>query len=262
MKIIISPAKKMNVNTDSLPGEQLPEYLEDAKTLCEILRSMSYEEAKALWKCNDKLARLNFERHAHMDLEAAQTPAVLSYEGLQYQYMAPEVFSRDALCYIREHLRILSGLYGVLRPFDRVTPYRLEMQSRLAPVSHAFGCAASLYEYWKNSIYENLAAEVCGDKAPLQIVNLASAEYSRIVLPYLTPPSARITCVFGEMTDGNVKVKGTLAKMARGEMVRWMAENQVEDVRELQNFHHLNYLYHKELSSDTEYVFLKERTDL
>ena len=81
MKIIISPAKKMNVNTDSLPGEQLPEYLEDAKTLCEILRSMSYEEAKALWKCNDKLARLNFERHAHMDLEAAQTPAVLSYEG-------------------------------------------------------------------------------------------------------------------------------------------------------------------------------------
>lgn len=262
LKIIISPAKKMNI-TDEYPCRLTsPVFLERARQLHAALLSLSFAELKKLWNCSEKLALQNYEQLHTLALDKHLTPALLAYEGIQYQYIAPHIFSGPQWEYAEKHLRILSGFYGILRPTDGVVPYRLEMQSRLAPVSHAFGCAASLYEYWKNSIYENLAAEVCGDKAPLQIVNLASAEYSRIVLPYLTPPSARISCVFGEMTDGNVKVKGTLAKMARGEMVRWMAENQVEDVRELQNFHHLNYLYHKELSSDTEYVFLKERTDL
>ena len=246
MKIIISPAKKMNVNTDSLPGEQLPEYLEDAKTLCEILRSMSYEEAKALWKCNDKLARLNFERHAHMDLEAAQTPAVLSYEGLQYQYMAPEVFSRDALCYIREHLRILSGLYGVLRPFDRVTPYRLEMQAGLSAEGKK-----DLYEFWGDKCYRAVR-DIDG-----VIVNLASKEYSRIVEAYLKPEGRFLTIVFGELSNGTIRQKGTLAKMARGEMVRYMAESRIEDPEEIKKFCALEYAFSAEHSVEREWVFLR-----
>ena len=114
MKIIISPAKKMNVNTDDFPVDKLPVFIDDTRILCETIQKLSYAEAKALWKCNDKLAKLNYERFAGMDLERALTPALLSYEGLQYQHMMPVVFTSSAMDYVREHLRILSGFYGVL----------------------------------------------------------------------------------------------------------------------------------------------------
>ena len=131
MRIIISPAKKMNVDTDSLPCRGLPRFLDRAEILLERLRELDYEELKALWKCNDKLARLNADRVADMDLYRQLTPALLSYEGIQYRYMAPGVLSDTELDYLQEHLRILSGFYGVLRPFDGVTPYWLEMQAKL-----------------------------------------------------------------------------------------------------------------------------------
>lgn len=236
----------MNINVDSLPAGQLPEYLEEAKTLCEIIRGMSYSEAKALWKCNERLARLNFERFACMDLETAQTPAILSYEGLQYQHMAPEVFSRDALCYIQEHLRILSGFYGVLRPFDRVTPYRLEMQAELSVEGKR-----NLYEFWGDRCYRGVLDP---DRT---IVNLASKEYSRIVETYRKPEDRFLTIVFGELVEGKVRQKGTWAKMARGEMVRYMAEGQILDLEELKEFRVLGYAFSSEYSKEAEWVFVR-----
>ena len=128
MRIIISPAKKMNVDTDSFPYRNLPEFLPNTEEICQKLQSMSYEELKKLWKCNDQIAELNVRRLQDMDLHNRLTPAVLAYEGIQYQYMAPGVFTDQEYAYIQEHLRILSGFYGILRPFDGVTPYRLEMQ--------------------------------------------------------------------------------------------------------------------------------------
>ena len=109
MRIIISPAKKMNVDTDSFACQGLPQFLPKTERLYERLRGMSCEELKALWKCNDQIAKLNFERLQTMDLRQGLTPAILSYEGIQYQYMAPGVFTYDELDYVREHLRILSG---------------------------------------------------------------------------------------------------------------------------------------------------------
>ena len=108
MRIIISPAKKMNVDTDSLPWLDLPAFLPKTEELCKILQGMSYDELKKLWKCNDALAQLNADRLADMDLHNRLTPAILSYEGIQYQYMAPGVFTDGELPYIQEHLRILS----------------------------------------------------------------------------------------------------------------------------------------------------------
>ena len=131
MRIIISPAKKMNVDTGSFACEALPQFLPKTEQLYERLRSMSYGELKALWKCNDQIAALNFERLKTMDLRRGLTPAILAYEGIQYQYMSPGVFTYGELDYMQEHLRILSGFYGILRPFDGVTPYRLEMQAKL-----------------------------------------------------------------------------------------------------------------------------------
>lgn len=170
MKIIISPAKKMNIDTDSLAPETSPVFLDETKILLEWLRTLSYEELKKLWNCNDRIASQNDERVRHMDLEKGLTPAILSYEGIQYQYMAPAVFEEKAMVYIQEHLRILSGFYGVLKPLDGVTPYRLEMQAKVKAEDKR-----DLYAFWGDKLYR----EVRGDDHV--IVNLASKEYSRCV---------------------------------------------------------------------------------
>ena len=167
MRIIISPAKKMRIDTDSLPIQGLPRFLPKTEQLVRILQAMSDTELKKLWKCNDQIAALNIQRLQNMDLHKRLTPAVLAYEGIQYQYMAPSVFTDQAFDYVQEHLRILSGFYGILKPFDGVTPYRLEMQAKLRG-----GEAKDLYAYWGDSLANALFAETdC-------IVNLASKEYS------------------------------------------------------------------------------------
>lgn len=248
MKIIISPAKKMNQDTDFPAAPGTPVFLEQAAVLMETVRRLSLSEAKAVWKCSDKLAELNYRRFQRMDLERGLTPAVLSYEGLQYQHMAPAVFSEEALAYIEAHLRILSGFYGVLKPFDGVTPYRLEMQAALSVQGKK-----DLYEFWGGSLYQELTRD--GDHT---ILNLASKEYSRAVEKYLTPEDHFLTVEFGELTGGKVKQKGTLAKMARGEMVRFMAENQVEDTEKLRDFHELGFSFREALSDERRLVFLRE----
>lgn len=248
MKIIISPAKKMNVDTDTFAPMGLPIFLSRTKELMDYMKGLSYEEAKKLWSCNDKIAAQNFERYAQMDLEQGLTPAILSYEGIQYQYMSPMVFSETALDYVQKNLRILSGFYGIVRPFDGVTPYRLEMQAKAS-----IGRFKDLYEYWGDSLYQELTSD--GDRL---ILNLASKEYSKCIEKYLGENDLFVTCVFGEEIDGKVVQKGTLAKMARGEMVRFLAENEVDSLEGVKNFHGLGYEFSEELSGEKEYIFIKK----
>ena len=249
MKIIISPAKKMNMDTDSLPWRDLPAFLPKTQQLYKILQGMSYEELKKLWKCNDAITELNVRRLENMELHTRLTPAVLSYEGIQYQYMAPGVFTDREFDYIQEHLRILSGFYGVLKPFDGVTPYRLEMQAKLRA-----GENKDLYGFWDSSLAQYLFAETdC-------IVNLASKEYSLCVSKYLPGNVRFITCIFGEEKDGKVIEKGTMCKMARGEMVRYMAENQITDPEKIKSFDRLNYHFDKTRSDDDYFVFIRNAT--
>ena len=246
MRIIISPAKKMNIDTDSLPWRELPVFLPSTEELCRKLQSMSYDELKKLWKCNDQIAAMNFQRLQNMDLYNRLTPAVLAYEGIQYQYMAPGVFTDQEFTYIQEHLRILSGFYGVLRPFDGVTPYRLEMQAKLK-----IGESKDLYAYWGDRLAQTVFAETdC-------ILNLASKEYSICVSKYLPDDLRFITCVFGEEIGGKVIEKGTMCKMARGEMVRYMAQRQIVDPEQLRSFDHLSYRFAEALSDDSTYIFLR-----
>ncbi len=247
MRIIISPAKKMNVNTDSIPWQEVPAFLEDTEKICGKLQEMSYEELKKLWKCNDQITEQNVERLRDMDLHRNLTPAILAYEGIQYQYMAPGVFTNESLDYVQEHLRILSGFYGIIKPLDGVVPYRLEMQAKLKMEG-----AKDLYAHWGSRLAEHLFAETdC-------IVNLASKEYSICISKYLPNQVRMITCVFGEEKDGKIIEKGTMCKMARGEMVRFMAEHQIEDVEAIKAFDRLDYRYSKEQSDETTYVFIKE----
>lgn len=247
MRIIISPAKKMNADTDSLPWKDLPCFLEQSERLCSVLRGMSEAELKRLWKCNDSIAALNIDRLRKMDLHRGLTPAILSYEGIQYRSMAPNVFTSQEFEYIQEHLRILSGFYGILRPFDGITPYRLEMQARLSVDGNK-----DLYAFWGDALAEQLFSETdC-------VINLASKEYSVCVSKYLVPAARFITCIFGEENQGKVVEKGTICKMARGEMVRYMAENSVSRPEELRAFDRMQFAFAEEYSDDSTYVFIRK----
>ena len=248
MKIIISPAKKMKVNTDTLEVRALPVYLHEAEYLRQYLSELSYEELKSLWKCNDQIAQINYERVQTMNLRMHLTPALLSYEGIQYQYMAPAVLEDGQWEYVQEHVCILSGFYGVVHPLDGVTPYRLEMQTKVNLPN-----VKNLYEYWG----EKICREVSADTEV--IVNLASKEYSKCVEKYLTPEIRYITCVFAEYKGDKVIEKGTYAKMARGEMVRFLAERKAERPEEMKSFCRLGYRYSEKESTKDRYVFLKEQ---
>ena len=254
MRIIISPAKQMQVDTDSFICKELPVFMDRTEVLMKWIQSLSYEEQKKLWGCNDKIARQNAERFAHMDLHNNLTPALLAYDGIQYTYMAPAVFEDGQYEYVQEHLRILSGFYGVVRPMDGVVPYRLEMQAKAAVGGHK-----NLYEFWGDSLYR----EVIGDSKILAarrnriIINLASKEYSKCIEKYLQPDDRYITCVFGELEGDKVVQKGVYAKMARGEMVRFMAGIHAETPLQMKDFNWSGYRFDEERSTDTEYVFLR-----
>lgn len=279
MKIIISPAKKMRADADYPAPQGLPVYLDRTEALMERLQGMNYEELKKLWVCNDNIARQNVERLRTMDLRGGTagdsadgstgdstggstddstgdstdgvrglgtlTAALVSYDGIQYQYMAPQVFEEAYYAYVQQHLRILSGFYGIVRPLDGVTPYRLEMQAKLS-----MGTAKNLYQYWGDSLYRELTQD-----DPV-ILNLASHEYSKCIEKYLTPDNTYITCVFGQLIDGKVKEKGVYVKMARGEMVRYLAEQNAQTPEEAKGFDRLGFTYAEEYSDEKTYVFL------
>ena len=244
MKIILSPAKKMITDTDSIAPVGMPDFLDKTTKILSWMKSLEKEELKAIWKCNDKIARQNFERLENMDLYHMLTPAILSYEGIAFQYMAPAVFENGQFAYIQKHLRILSAFYGCLKPLDGVKPYRLEMQAKVT-----IGDTKNLYDYWKDRLYQ----AVIDDSRV--IINLASKEYSKCIEKYLSPDDQYITVTFCELSKGKLVTKGTYAKMARGEMVRYMAENSIEDPAGIQKFNRLGYRFREDLSSETEYIF-------
>lgn len=258
MKIIISPAKKMRKNEDTIGAAKRPVFCTQAALLCDRIKELSYQELKNLLACNDKIAELNYSRYSKMNTKIltdeleSLTPALLAYEGIQYQYMAPQVFSDMQWNYVHENLMILSGFYGILSPMDGVTSYRLEMQARLAVKD-----AKDLYDFWGSSIYEELV------KNDRTILNLASKEYVKIIEKYLEPDVNYVTCVFGELAEGKngigVKVKGTFAKMARGEMVRWLSLNQITEIEKVKEFCGLGYQFSSQYSNEYELVFLKEK---
>ena len=244
MRIILSPAKKMNINTDSLAPLGLPEYINSTVEILSCLKHKSHDELKKLWGCSDKIAEQNYERLENMNLYDNLTPAILSYEGIAYQYMAPAVFETAHLDYVQEHLRILSAFYGVLKAMDGVTPYRLEMQAKVR-----IGKAGNLYDFWGGKLYDSVR-----DESGI-IINLASKEYSKCIERFITKEDRYITITFCEKSGDKLVTKGTYAKMARGEMVRFMAENNIEDPEEIKTFHRLGYNFRADLSGESEYVF-------
>lgn len=248
LRIITSPAKKMRtIDAPPLPRSE-PALLARTRLLLEALRRLSPAEVQELWACSDRLAALNYDRLQRMDLDRDLTAAAVSYEGIQYRHMAPEVMTDGELAWLDEHLRILSGFYGVLRPLDGVTPYRLEMKARLA-----VGGVHNLYEFWGPDLYDALAAE-CD-----LIVNVASVEYSRAVTPWMRPGGPKVlTCLFCIERAGRLRQPATEAKAARGTFIRWCAERGVEDATELAAFSERGYRLRADDSDDQTLVFVRD----
>lgn len=245
MRIIISPAKRMLRDTDALPPRNLPALLDRAQVLADYLRGLSLPALKKLLACNERLAAEAYECYQSMDLRRGQTPALLAYQGIQYRYMAPAVFTDRQFAYAEEHLRILSGLYGVLRPFDGVVPYRLELQAKLKTPF-----CQSLYGYWRDALFASLEEREA-------IVNLASEEYAKAVRPY-AGDVRWVTAVFGALVGEKVVEKGVYVKMARGEMVRFLAEREAQTPEDMREFDRLGYRFCPPRSDADTYTFLKE----
>ena len=246
MKIIISPAKKMVEDREALLPKDEPIFIKETKELLEYLKSLDFDSAKKLLATNEKITLQNMERFASMNLASSFTPAIFAYDGIQYQYMGVSSLDDNMIEYLQDNLRIISGFYGVLRPLDRVTPYRLEMQAKVQ-----IGNTKGLYDYWGKKIYDAII------DSSRTIVNLASKEYSKTVEKYLSPKDKFITCTFAHLEKGKLVQKATYAKMARGYMVRYMAENNVQDIDGIKSFDSMGYSYNQELSTDDEFVFIK-----
>lgn len=247
MKIIISPAKGMTDAVEFPESIGNPIYLNKTELLLHYLKSLDLLKLKALLCCNDNIAALNYERYQKMDLSQQGTAAIVSYEGIQYQYMAPRIFLQEYYSYVQEKVRILSGFYGILKPLDSVFPYRLEMQAKLNT-----GFCRNLYDFWGEDIYRPLYEESV-------ILNLASAEYSKAVKKWVKQGQRFVTCVFGERIDGKIVEKGVYVKMARGAMVRYLAEIGGENPEDAKGFDRLGFQYEKGESSKDVYVFLKKK---
>lgn len=246
MKIIISPAKKMRREEYVAPLHR-PMFLKEAGELLSFLRSLSDSEMAKVWKVKGALLSSSLSSLSMLSLEDIGSPAIFSYDGIQYTYMSPSSFTDSMLEYAEKNLRIISGLYGLLRPLDGVGTYRLEMESPISIPGYG-----DLYSYWGGKIASSLMED---DRL---LVNLASAEYSKAVLPYLPSTVTVVTPVFLDWENGRYVSKGVYAKMERGEMVRFLAETGAETVEDIMKFSSRGYEFSRFLSDSNTLCFVRK----
>lgn len=246
MKIIISPAKKMKREEYVAPLHR-PMFLKEAGELLSFLRSLSDSEMAKVWKVKGALLSSSLSSLSMLSLEDIGSPAIFSYDGIQYTYMSPSSFTDSMLEYAEKNLRIISGLYGLLKPLDGVGTYRLEMESPISIPGYG-----DLYSYWGGKIASSLMED---DRL---LVNLASAEYSKAVLPFLPSSVTVVTPVFLDWEKGRYVSKGVYAKMERGEMVRFLAETGAETVEDIMKFSSRGYEFSRFLSDSNTLCFVRK----
>ena len=241
MKIIISPAKKLNENKVLLSNTSKVIFEKEANILIKQLQSYSVVDLKKIMKISDNLSKLNYERFQNFDLNSEDSaPAVLLFKGDVYKGLQADNFSEDTLKYTQKKLRILSGLYGILRPLDKIYPYRLEMGTSLVNDR-----GSDLYSFWGDMVKNSLLSEMDKDEC---LINLASNEYSK-VLSLKSFDRKVITPVFKDFKNGKLKVISFFAKRARGEMANFILSNRIVQVSDLKNFEYDGYRYSDEINN-------------
>ena len=250
MLVVISPAKKLDMRPyDSVASTQ-PAFHQNAAELAAIMRKHSVDELQSLMGISESLAKLNANRFAQFGAQEKK-PAALAFAGDTYTGLEAATLEPEEMLWAQSHLRVLSGLYGILRPLDAIEPYRLEMGSQLKTKR-----GKSLYCYWGSKISEALNEQATKTGSKL-IVNCASQEYFGAVdlnslrIPVVTP-------VFMEWRDGRAKIVSFYAKKARGAMARFIVQNRLQDTDQLQEFNAGGYCYQPDQSNTERPVFLRE----
>ncbi|KUJ83959.1 peroxide stress protein YaaA [Microbulbifer flavimaris] len=255
MLIVISPAKTLDYESDIPDLETTqPDFLDDSAELIEELRALSPQDISSLMKISDKLGVLNYDRF--QDWKRPFTgknarPALLAFKGDVYTGLAAETMGKRDFAYAQKHLRMLSGLYGLLRPLDLMQPYRLEMGTKFA---NARG--KNLYEFWGETLTEALNAQLKSLKSR-ELVNLASNEYFKAVKPKSLEADI-ITPHFRDLKNGQYKMISFFAKKARGMMSRWAIDNRVKKAEELKGFDSGGYAFNASLSEGNDWVFTRD----
>jgi len=253
MLVVVSPAKSLNMDPVELPATA-PDFQQDAVRLSKTARNLSLKDLKGLMSISEDLARLNRDRFRVFAAEPAAEatkPAALAFNGDTYQGLEARTLTEDDLAWAQDHLRILSGLYGLLRPLDAIQPYRLEMGSRLKTRR-----GKTLYDYWGDIIAKALhaQAEAVGTDT---LINCASQEYfgaadrKALRLRVVTP-------VFMEIRGDKPRIVSFFAKRARGAMARFVIENRVTVPDEIKGFTSGGYAYDPDLSAGDKWVFLRD----
>ncbi|MEM1077970.1 MAG: peroxide stress protein YaaA [Pseudomonadota bacterium] len=253
MLTVISPAKRLDWSVSTPADATLPAFQESAVALAAVARNLKQAELQKLMGLSEDLARLNAERFAAFEAEAGTKearPAALAFAGDTYVGLEAGSLSEDEMRYAQDHLRILSGLYGLLRPLDLIQAYRLEMGSRLKTER-----GKNLYAWWGDRIAIALN-ETAMQSGSTAIINCASQEYfgavdmKALAVPVLTP-------VFLEDRDGTVKTVSFFAKKARGAMARFVVQNRVTDLSGLRDFEIGGYAFDPDRSTEDSPVFVR-----
>jgi uncharacterized protein len=255
MLAIISPAKTLDFETPwKLKTSSQPEFLQDSQLLIDLLRKLPATRIGELMSISEKLSVLNADRFLNWHLpftpENAK-PAILAFRGDVYTGLDADSFSTKDFNFAQKHLRILSGLYGLLRPLDLIQAYRLEMGTGFINSR-----GKNLYEFWGDKITEQFNSELSGQKNPT-IINLASNEYWSVVKPEKLQAEI-ITPIFKDSKNGQYKIISFFAKKARGLMSAFIIKNQIKNSNDLKAFDLEGYAFNKKMSVDNEWVFTRE----
>jgi len=249
MLILLSPSKKLDKRPPPEGAKPTqPELMDEGKALVNVLKRYSKEQIKNLMGLSPQLAELNYQRYQAFELPLTEKnahPALFTFKGDVYENMAVESYSEDDLAFAQTHVRVLSGLYGVLRPLDLIHPYRLEMGTKLTTSR-----GETLYKFWGTRITEAL-----NNEKPSVIVNLASQEYFKAVSPKaLNAPVIHID--FKQIKGGKAKTIGLMAKRARGLMADYVIKNRLTDVEDLRKFNEGGYAFDAAASTNDAFVFI------
>ncbi|WP_270568053.1 peroxide stress protein YaaA [Clostridium beijerinckii] len=255
MMIIISPAKTLDFSkfNETLPMTK-PYFLNEARELVEELKKYDNLSLEKLMKISPKLAKLNTQRFQNWSesLESARQ-CLIAFKGEVFKGLDVGSYTMEDYFYANDNLRILSGLYGVLKPFDGINLYRLEMATNLG-----IGALTNLYDYWGNKLIDNILKDI-KRRENKTIVNLASYEYFKAIEDIKTIGEIRvITPIFKEYRDGEYKIITIMAKRARGLMTSFIIRNKIEDLEDLKEFNHDGYEFNEEFSNEAELVFTRD----
>lgn len=253
MQIILSPAKLMNFGeTDKNSKPTKPQFLDKTKELVSVCQQLSESEIASKMKINSKMAH---DVHGYFQtFNFKNTPrraAALAYNGIAYKGLNAHDFSKEDFDFAQQHLNIISGLYGFLRPLDEIKPYRLEMARKIVPQGHK-----TLYSFWQDTLNAHLSSKL--RKGEKVIINVASNEYAKVIQKSKLPKGTKIIDIqFLQQENDDFKQIVVHSKKARGLMSRFIIKNQLKMAEEVKGFNYEDYFYYPQLSTNTKWVFVR-----